>query len=214
MPSTSIDRDDIIAAAVEVLKERGSDGLTMRAVAARLGVSPIPLYTKVGDKNALLDAVAEELLDQVRVDLDDHGPWADQAERWAQGLRRGLRSLPDRRVLLHNHGRWALVGATRPLLVALRAAGLPRDQSVRICRILTWATVGFVAVEAGVDYVEDEPHLAYGSTVPGGDPTGVSSTDVDALYSSQIRFLIEGLSREVDELSTPTAGRGRRLPKG
>jgi AcrR family transcriptional regulator len=212
MPSASIDRHDIIAAAVEVLKERGSDGLTMRAVASRLGVSPIPLYTKVGDKNALLDAVAGELLDTIRVDLDDTGPWPLQAERWAEALRQGLRSLPDRRVLLHNRRRWALVGATKPLLVALRAAGLPRDQSVRICRMLTWATVGFVAIETGVDHAEDDPHFGDGSTVAGGDPTGVSSTDVDALYSSHIRFLIEGLSREVDELSAPTSG-GRRSSK-
>jgi TetR/AcrR family tetracycline transcriptional repressor len=214
MPTSSIDRRDIIAAAVEVLKERGSDGLTMRAVASRLGVSPIPLYTKVGDKNALLDAVAGELLDEIRVDLDESGPWPEQGERWAEALRRGLRSLPDRKVLLHNHRRWALVGATKPLLVALRAAGLPRDQSVRICRMLTWATVGFVAVETGVDHVEDDPHLGDGTTVAGGNPAGVSSADVDALFSCQIRFLIEGLSREVEELSAPTGGRGRRSSKG
>ena len=35
----------------------GAIAVSMRRVAARLGVSPIPLYSRVGNKDALLDAV-------------------------------------------------------------------------------------------------------------------------------------------------------------
>jgi TetR/AcrR family tetracycline transcriptional repressor len=34
----------------------------MRSVSARLGVSPVPLYSRVGNKDVLLDAVADRLL--------------------------------------------------------------------------------------------------------------------------------------------------------
>ena len=49
-----LDADEIVAAAIAVLQERGLDAVSMRNVADRLGVSPMPLYTRVGNKAALI----------------------------------------------------------------------------------------------------------------------------------------------------------------
>ena len=57
-----LEADEIITAAVEILREQGLDAVSMRSVSARLGVSPVPLYSRIGNKDALLDAVADRLL--------------------------------------------------------------------------------------------------------------------------------------------------------
>ena len=127
-----LDADEIVAAAIVILQERGLDALSMRNVAERLGVSPMPLYTRVGNKAALIDAVADHLL----LDL---APAAAADER--------LKRTPDSRLYLG--AREPYVEASRPLLVALRGGGLAADAAVQACRLLMWTTVGFVAMEQG-----------------------------------------------------------------
>ena len=61
-PDFDLDADEIITAAVEILQEFGLDAVSMRNVSSRLGVSPVPLYSRIGNKDALLDAVADRLL--------------------------------------------------------------------------------------------------------------------------------------------------------
>jgi TetR/AcrR family transcriptional regulator, tetracycline repressor protein len=53
---------DVIAAAVRLLDDVGLQGLTLRRLAAELGVSAPTLYWHVKDKRALLDLVAEQIL--------------------------------------------------------------------------------------------------------------------------------------------------------
>ena len=57
----------MIAAARQLLEERGLAGLSMRSVAERLGVAPNALYTYVADKGALLDAVLDDLIAGIAV---------------------------------------------------------------------------------------------------------------------------------------------------
>src|SRR3954453_5093739 len=55
-------RNDVVRAAIEVLDDEGLAGLTLRGVAARLGVSAPTLYWHVRDKRHLLDLVADQVL--------------------------------------------------------------------------------------------------------------------------------------------------------
>jgi TetR/AcrR family transcriptional regulator, tetracycline repressor protein len=59
--------DAIVAAAIDVIDELGLDGCTIRAVADRLGSSPMSLYRHVADKHALLAHVPDVLLASVAV---------------------------------------------------------------------------------------------------------------------------------------------------
>jgi AcrR family transcriptional regulator len=54
--------EEIVAAAVDIFLTQGLDAVSMRSVAARLGVSPAPLYSRVGNKDSLVDAIADHLL--------------------------------------------------------------------------------------------------------------------------------------------------------
>ena len=62
----------VVAEARELLTEEGVDGLTMRALAHRLGVAPNALYTHVRTKAQLVDDVLDDLLAGVTaIDPDD-----------------------------------------------------------------------------------------------------------------------------------------------
>ena len=89
-----LDADEIVTAAVEIFEESGLDAVSMRSVSARLGVSPVPLYSRVGNKDALLDAIADRLLADLAPAAADGEPWAEYAARWARELRVRLRPRP------------------------------------------------------------------------------------------------------------------------
>ena len=57
-----LDRDRIVAAAIEFIETDGLAGLTMRRLGERLGVEAMSLYRYVPGKEDLLDAVVESLV--------------------------------------------------------------------------------------------------------------------------------------------------------
>jgi len=57
-------REDILAEALVLLDEGTGQGLTMRALASRLGVTPMSLYRHVGDQAGLLRALADRVYAQ------------------------------------------------------------------------------------------------------------------------------------------------------
>jgi AcrR family transcriptional regulator len=70
-----LDADEIVTAAVEIFRESGLDAVSMRSVAARLGVSPVPLYSRIGNKEALIDAIAERIFANVTPPRVGDEPW-------------------------------------------------------------------------------------------------------------------------------------------
>jgi len=54
-------REDILVQALALLDESAGQGLTMRALATRLGVTPMSLYRHVGDQAGLLRALADRV---------------------------------------------------------------------------------------------------------------------------------------------------------
>lgn len=63
--------DHVLAAARGLLAEGGLAALTMRALAARLGVRPNALYSHVAGKTALVDALLDDVLGEVAVPAPD-----------------------------------------------------------------------------------------------------------------------------------------------
>jgi AcrR family transcriptional regulator len=183
--------DEIVDAAIEIMREGGLDAVSMRSVSTRLGVSPVPLYSRIGNRDALVDAIADRLLEDLAPTAEADEAWADYAMRWARELRARLRLARDSRLIVW-HGREAYIEASRPLVRAMRRDGLAPDAAVRACRVLIWATVGFGAVESGAE----PPSRKRPRTRPGGDPGGVDAAETDALFELHIRYLIEGIARD------------------
>jgi len=60
-PRPHLSLDQLVEAAIALLDEEGLDGLTTRALAARLGVQSPALYWYIRDKGELLDLVADAI---------------------------------------------------------------------------------------------------------------------------------------------------------
>ncbi|WP_431070866.1 TetR/AcrR family transcriptional regulator [Microbacterium phyllosphaerae] len=63
----------IVAAGREILESRGPAGLTMQAVAERVGVRAPSLYKRIRDRDALMSAVAEASADELTSRLENAG---------------------------------------------------------------------------------------------------------------------------------------------
>jgi TetR/AcrR family transcriptional regulator, tetracycline repressor protein len=190
-PEFDLDADTIVTAAVEIFRESGLDAVSMRSVATRLGVSPVPLYSRIGNKEALIEAIADRLFASLTPPRVHDETWASYATRWAHELRSQLVSARESRLIL-SVGRDSFVEVSRPLVEAMRQDGFRADAAVQACRLLMWATVGFVAVESGA-----RPPRQPRPVRPGGDAGGVESGEADALFEIHLRHLVDGIARDV-----------------
>ena len=83
----------IVQAALDLLDEAGMDGLTVRALASRLGVQAPALYWHVRSKQALLDEMATQIWRQigdVMAGLPPDLPWREVMRTYAATVRREL----------------------------------------------------------------------------------------------------------------------------
>lgn len=77
-------RDRILTAAVEAFEHEGLEGLSMRKVAARVGLTPMALYRHFADKQALVDAITLEGLEAWRARVARIGD--DDPMRWLETM--------------------------------------------------------------------------------------------------------------------------------
>jgi AcrR family transcriptional regulator len=68
-PSADIERE-LLAAAEAVLVREGPSGLTVRAVAAEAGIAPMGVYSRLGGKDGLVDALLIRGFDRLRASIE------------------------------------------------------------------------------------------------------------------------------------------------
>lgn len=87
-------RQRVIEAAADLLAREGRDAVTTRAVAVAAGLQPPAIYRLFGDKDGLLEAVAEygfaRFLAAKRVDPDPSDPIEDLRAGWDLAVEFGL----------------------------------------------------------------------------------------------------------------------------
>lgn len=162
-----VTRHDVLVAAQRVVERDGLDQLTMRRLAAELGVAPNALYTYFPDKTALLDALLDAVLADVAVppiprgtpDGTAPGGWQDGLTALMRASRRALLAHPPLVALLlaRPGGRNALrLGEAALQLLAV--GGVHGREAVEALRALLVYTLGFaaVAVPRAVDPAGEE----------------------------------------------------------
>ena len=82
----TLSRKQVLAAAVRIVDAEGLEGLTMRRLGQELGRDPMSLYRLIPNRAALLDGVAEHVLDEL--DIPTKGSeWPAELRRIAQEFR-------------------------------------------------------------------------------------------------------------------------------
>lgn len=137
--------DEIVAAGREILEATGPAGLTMQAVATRVGVRAPSLYKRIRDRDALLAAVATASIEALTERLDAAG---DDLTALAHAYRGFAHAHPEGFRLMFTAAapHDALDRSAAPLIRAASAL-VGEDDALDAARLFTaWAT-GFLQME-------------------------------------------------------------------
>ena len=162
----ALDRPLILAQAFGLLNEMGLEALTLRRLAARLGVQAPAIYWHFKNKQELLDEMATQVLREALHEapvFDAVQTWQDWAWSYCRGLRATL--LRYREGAKMFSGTYltdaALYAPMDDSLRKLTGAGFSLRQSVLGLSTLYCYTVGFVIEEQATQPAPGEPNPQY-----------------------------------------------------
>ncbi|MDP9358250.1 MAG: TetR/AcrR family transcriptional regulator C-terminal domain-containing protein [Chloroflexota bacterium] len=144
-------RDVIVAAALRLIDEQGMAALSMRKLAAELGVDPMAIYHHLPGKAAVLAALVEDVFSRLRVPPASGEGWQDRVRAFARAYRDVVRSHPNlvRHVVASAEvAATAVLEASEELYAALMAAGLGPVTVVRAADLVVDYVHGFALAEA------------------------------------------------------------------
>jgi AcrR family transcriptional regulator len=151
-------RQRILDAALAIADERGLDAVTMRAVAARVGVTAMALYPHVRSKEDLLDGLVGRLLTELSLP-DPAKPWPDRLREIARSARETARRHPAVMPLLF--ARPAVtpdaVRVVDAIYQALLDAGVPDDEVARVERLASTLVIGYAISESSGRFDVGDP---------------------------------------------------------
>jgi AcrR family transcriptional regulator len=215
-------REEILDAAVALADERGLAAVSMRAVADRVGVTPMALYPHVGGKAALLDGMVGRLLSAAMREVvadaaagsvpaasSPAGDWRARLTLFARAGREMTRRHPWSATLMFSRPSVTpdAVRVVDELYAALLAAGVPADQVPRVERLVSTFLLGYAASVAGGRFgpVEDDPRGRRGRLPDGELPaharlSAVLARPVD--WDAEFDADLADLGRLIEALAT------------
>ena len=193
----ALSRTDVLHAALAILDEYGLGDLTMRRLATSLGIQPGALYWHFASKQALLGAIADEILGAVDGPVPA-GDWDTRITELAHRLRAALLAHRDgAEVVAAAYALRTGRGKTVPLMAGVlgEAGFTPQEAELAALTVLHYV-FGHTA-----DEQSHAQSVALG--VSGGAATtpGAGATSAQELASETARFGF-GLSVFVDGLRT------------
>jgi len=203
----TLTRDRIVASAIAIVDRDGLDALSMRRLAAELGVGPMSLYYHVPDKSALYDLILDAVLSSADLSADD--PTASVEARmkavgWA--LRRALLAHPGVAVIAASRS-MRTAAQLRPveaMLQMLAEAGLSEVDAMQAVNAIGQYAVGVTTMYANhlgdVEYHDDVRESDFGSITPEEFPRVTQALSHaehfgswDSDFEAGISALIKGL---------------------
>jgi TetR/AcrR family tetracycline transcriptional repressor len=141
----TLTRERVVAEALTLITQEGAAALTMRALAARLGVVPGALYRHVRGKEQLQDLVLDGVLAEVDCDINDALPWIDQIKELTHRLRKVLEDHPGVAALLKTRDPLGpnSLSLAEAVLRPLHHAGFPHREAGHAFFLILDYTIGF-----------------------------------------------------------------------
>ena len=145
-----IDRDRVVATALELVEREGLEALTMRRLGRALGVEAMSLYHYFPSKERLLDALVEAVVEAMDVSgMEGTGSWEERLKEGFRAYRRLAHRYPHVFPLVGRRP-VATLAALRPVELALdilRSAGLAPAEALQAFRTLSSFTFGYALSE-------------------------------------------------------------------
>jgi AcrR family transcriptional regulator len=145
----ALTRERVVAEALAIIAADGAQSLSMRALAAHLGVVPGALYRHVRGKEQLYDFILDAVLGEVDCRTDLATYWAAQVAALAGRLRAVLESHPGTAALLKTRDPLSptSLALAEAFLTPLLAAGLTGREAALAFRVLYDYTLGFALAD-------------------------------------------------------------------
>lgn len=216
-------RAGIVEAATRLLREKGAAGVTTRAVAQAAGVQAPAIYRLFGDKDGLVNAVAEHVMAgyvaaKSTAEVDDD-PVRALRDGWRMHVDFGLANAELFALLNSVPTAAGGIDVLRARVRALAAAGLLRVPEERALNMIHAAGTGTVLALLGLPATRRDPGLSEAmfdalcagllSTAPATPDTAVSTVvvtfatvvpDLPGITEAERTLLAEWLARALAEL--------------
>ena len=217
-----LNRERILAAAVEVANRDGLEGLSMRRLGQALGVDPMALYRHVRDKDDLLDGLRDVVLGEIPV-VEPARDWRAAMRRQTLGAREVMRRHPWAPRLLEDRAQGhSIIAYVDVILGILHAGGLSTALAHHTLHVLGSRVVGFTQdlfEDAGDPEADPEASAAFARSIAGIHPHvarlalavshegGLGGCDSDEEFLFGLDLLLDGLERlrAADETTSATA---------
>lgn len=190
-------RTDIVEHAIGVLDQYGLADLSMRRIAAELGVQPSALYHHFVNKQALLAAVADEILARgTRRAQDLDAPWDQQVLKLCGELRNAMLAYRDGAELISTVHAFGL-GVRVPhgeLAETIRSAGFDDSFSRAAATTILHFVFGQVSYEQLSLQAHSDGAIDGSVDLPAGDAADE--------FSLGLRLIVDGIG-----LRQPSYGR-------
>jgi AcrR family transcriptional regulator len=203
---------NVVEGALALLDAEGLDGLTMRKLGAALNVQAGALYRHFPSKDALLDAMAEKLLEGVGDPIPD-GPWDDQLTVLAHRLRAALLARRDGARLVAGtfvpEPNTAAAGGAA--VAVLCAAGVPVERAGWIAYATMYYVLGHTIEEQAQVRLNEqgEDWQARQALGPQDDPLfaraldSVIAADPAERFAYGLQLLIDGIRQQLPNPEQP-----------
>lgn len=188
-----LDPDRIVAAALVIADRDGPDGLTMRAVADELGVTPTALYRHIEDKRALITLMVDAVVTEHALPAPT-GDWREDLWQMARAMRAMSLSHPAVSQLRRGHHIWTptVLPLTERWMSIWAQSGLPLEPAIRAGVTSSLAITGLVDQELLLQGMQapTEPALTW---VPNARLAFGIERDADADFELVVRAVIDGV---------------------
>jgi AcrR family transcriptional regulator len=191
MPELELTR--IVQAALGIAARAGPDGLTMRALADELGVTPPALYHHVEDKKALISLMVDAVVTEHELPAPT-GDWREDLWRMARAMREMSLAHPAVSELRRGHQIWtpAVLPLTERWMSLWIQSGLPLEEALRAAITTSLSITGIVDGELLLRGMK-RPEPTALTWVPNARLAFATERDADADFELVVRALIDGV---------------------
>lgn len=140
----------IVDAALRLLREHGSAGLTARRLGLALDCDPSALYRYFRGMDEIILAIGDALIGQALRGWSPSGEWRADLRALGKRIHAAYIAHPQAAVLTTSRvtGRPNELAADEAVLAVLHSAGLPVPQAVRVYHAFIDQTLAFAALDA------------------------------------------------------------------
>ncbi|WP_164234008.1 TetR/AcrR family transcriptional regulator C-terminal domain-containing protein [Microbacterium hydrocarbonoxydans] len=194
---STVNREQLVTAALAIVDEHGSEALTMRSLAARVHRQVSSLYNHVGSREELIEFMRGRIVESIDTSAFSVQAWDAALESWARSYLTAFAAHPNLiRILATSPIRDISTFAMYDVVIgALIAAGWPLGDAVAVMRTVEAHVLG-----SALDIVAPSDMLAQ-SSVPGEltmvhaalAPEHEESTSAVASFELGFAALLDGL---------------------